>query len=436
MSSVERIEGRGFEGFSAFRLSYRALGAVAASFDGLVFVLSSILARTLYFGPTSLEGADVGLGVVAALFYLLLGRSWGFFRVQILLAPERNLARIAAAALFGVTSVVCLLFLLKTGSDHSRAVMALFAVSASVLTPAERLLFSLTARLLVASDFVRGRRVVLIGDVEELERLKASDMLHFGFDEVARFGLSQGHNAEPLSTADRLRVEQTINAARLMRASEIALFVPWSRDRALAEITNGLRGSPLPVRLYPDHSTRDVLRQKRERHFDPHLSVEVQRKPLRSLGTMRQARLRCGGGGDCSARAVAPTDTDGGSDKTRHSRPHHIQASAPRIRQSRISHLEVPHNDRPRGRARIAASATGRRSRHSHGTNSPTHERRRTAAARQRVERGHVDCGASTPCRRPRRILRGADQRIRLTQARETGSDRGGASEGLKRRDA
>ncbi len=283
MSSVERIEGRGFEGFSAFRLSYRALGAVAASFDGLVFVLSSILARTLYFGPTSLEGADVGLGVVAALFYLLLGRSWGFFRVQILLAPERNLARIAAAALFGVTSVVCLLFLLKTGSDHSRAVMALFAVSASVLTPAERLLFSLTARLLVASDFVRGRRVVLIGDVEELERLKASDMLHFGFDEVARFGLSQGHNAEPLSTADRLRVEQTINAARLMRASEIALFVPWSRDRALAEITNGLRGSPLPVRLYPDHSTRDVLRQKRERHFDPHLSVEVQRKPLSRL---------------------------------------------------------------------------------------------------------------------------------------------------------
>jgi undecaprenyl-phosphate galactose phosphotransferase/putative colanic acid biosynthesis UDP-glucose lipid carrier transferase len=280
MSSVQRIEGRGFEGLSAFRLPFRALAAIAASIDGLVFVLSGILARALNFGSASLDGADFGLGVVAALFYLLLGRSWGLFKVQTLLTPERNLARIVAAALFGVLSVVCLLFLLKTGSDHSRGAMALFAVTASALTSAERLLFSPLARWLVASDFVRGRRVVLIGDSAELDRLNASEALHFGFDEVARFGLSRGRNAEPLSSGDRSRVEQAIATARRLRASEIALFMPWSRNRALAEIVDGLRGSPLPVRLYPDHSTREVLRRKRESHFDPYLSVEVQREPL------------------------------------------------------------------------------------------------------------------------------------------------------------
>ena len=122
--------------------------------------------------------------------------------------------------------------------------------------------------------------MVLIGERAELERLAPADFLHFGFNEIARFGLSPRDGGDQLSPTDRFRVSQAMETARGLRATEFALLVPWSRDRALKEIITTLRLSPLPVRLYPDSRTREVLQQKRESNFDPYLSVEVQRKPL------------------------------------------------------------------------------------------------------------------------------------------------------------
>jgi exopolysaccharide biosynthesis polyprenyl glycosylphosphotransferase len=68
--------------------------------------------------------------------------------------------------------------------------------------------------------------------------------------------------------------------ARLGNAREIGLVLPWGRDRALSEVLHRLRASPLPVRLYPDHKVRDILRRERGRGRDPHFSVLVQRAPL------------------------------------------------------------------------------------------------------------------------------------------------------------
>jgi undecaprenyl-phosphate galactose phosphotransferase/putative colanic acid biosynthesis UDP-glucose lipid carrier transferase len=83
-----------------------------------------------------------------------------------------------------------------------------------------------------------------------------------------------------LAAADQVRLARAIETARLRCAREFALVLPWSRDRALSEVLDRLRASPLPVRLYPDHKVRDVLGREQGQALDRHFSVLVQRAPL------------------------------------------------------------------------------------------------------------------------------------------------------------
>jgi undecaprenyl-phosphate galactose phosphotransferase/putative colanic acid biosynthesis UDP-glucose lipid carrier transferase len=86
-----------------------------------------------------------------------------------------------------------------------------------------------------------------------------------------------------LSEADRTRIVHAIDISRQLQAAEFALFMPWSRDRALAEVCALLRSSPLPVRLYPDHKIRDVIRHQAERRFEQRFAITVQRAPMSGL---------------------------------------------------------------------------------------------------------------------------------------------------------
>ena len=266
-----------------FRLPNRSLGGIAAILDGFVLVGSSVLARILYSGLDSLSSDDLGVGVVATFVFLGLAKLWGLHRFQTVLSPETGTARIMAASVFSVVAVICIVFLLKDGADYSRGAMSLFAIIALILTPIGRVLLAEGARAAIDAGFLRGRRVVLIGDEGELERLTPAEILNFGLDAVGRFPLSPGSPLEEISADDRSLLDQAMRAARKSRASEFALFLPWGRDRALSMISLSLRASPLPVRLYPDHRIRDLLLQKRESQFDPYLSVEIQREPLNRM---------------------------------------------------------------------------------------------------------------------------------------------------------
>ena len=156
MSSFERYEFRatGAVG-SGFRLSLRAMAAIVAIVDLTSLVGSSVVSRTLYSSSASVESDDIGFGFAAAIFFILLGRSWGFYRLPILLNPGRTLTRMGLASFVGVVAVVCVLFLFKTGADHSRFVMALFASISTFFIPLERVIFARVTRSLVTADIVR-----------------------------------------------------------------------------------------------------------------------------------------------------------------------------------------------------------------------------------------------------------------------------------------
>lgn len=278
MRSLPAIEGQQL--LPRLRLPYRSLGDLCRFVDAATLIGASVLAQAAYEGHDANANDAIVVGAIASLVFLLTGRLWGLYKLHALLEPSRIVGRVAGGALTAVLTVVALLFLLRTGAQHSRGQMLAFAFLAPLLVSATRGLFAGVAAHAISADYVGARRVVLIGDLDELSRLTPRENAHFGLEEVARFPLSHGDGREQLTEGDRAKIAAAIEAARKFRAAEFALIVPWRRNQALTELIQNLRASPLPARLYPDQCTRDILLQTRDSGFDPYLSVEVQREPL------------------------------------------------------------------------------------------------------------------------------------------------------------
>ena len=244
-----------------------------------IFVLASSLARGIYDGVRSIRSDDFAIGLLAGGFFVLIGRHQGLYRLSCLLSVLSHAQRLFASISASVLAVVVVDFLMKTGPEHSRAVFALFFGLSSCVLICERLAASVWLRRAVSSGAVSGRAVVMIGERDELRSVSTRDLVHFGIEAVARFELTNRYAKLP--ERDRNLVLRAIDFARRSHAGEIALMMSWRREPTLSEILNLLRESPLPVRLYPDLRTRDVLQKHRGSLFNPYLSVEVQREPLR-----------------------------------------------------------------------------------------------------------------------------------------------------------
>jgi Undecaprenyl-phosphate glucose phosphotransferase len=280
MFSVDMLRPVAATPWTNFVLPARIIAPSIAILDILSLTCAMEIARRIHAGPFSSPGAYFGLGVVSGLTFLICGRGWGLYQTPSLLAPQRAAGRLAAAAAFGALAVVGLLFLLKEGADISRGVMTIFALLSPLVILAERGVVAPALSRAIRADIVRGRRVVMIGDRAELDRLTPEESFRFGLDETGRFALSLPSGSDELTAADKAAVLDAIQYGRKHKAMEYALIVPWSRDRALSQIIDLLRVSPRSIRLYPDHRTRDILLQKRESSFDPYLSVEVRPEPL------------------------------------------------------------------------------------------------------------------------------------------------------------
>ncbi len=269
-----------------FSLSCQALPPIAAALD-IGLLLSASVAGEIgyqYYAQKALGSLDgaLGIGLISAAVFVLSAHVEGLYRLQALLAPVANLARVTVMLAVSQLAVVCILFLLKIGAEYSRGAMIVFAAFAFCLAPVGRLGFGTAARSCIRRGAVKGRRVVTLGDAVELERLGGSDFLQFGIDEIARIALHGGAGPSDggLGERDRVRVAQAIEASRQLQALEFALIMPWSRDRELSEVCSLLRASPLPVRLYPDQKIRRILGQQKERGFGQPFSLEIQREPL------------------------------------------------------------------------------------------------------------------------------------------------------------
>ncbi len=78
----------------------------------------------------------------------------------------------------------------------------------------------------------------------------------------------------------RIAIEDAIVLARQSLADEFVIAASWSQSDLLAEVSETLRNSPLPVRLLPDQVVRAVLDRRTASSLGQMLSVEIQRAPM------------------------------------------------------------------------------------------------------------------------------------------------------------
>jgi undecaprenyl-phosphate galactose phosphotransferase/putative colanic acid biosynthesis UDP-glucose lipid carrier transferase len=261
-----------------FSLPSGFVAPLGALLDVAVLMIASGLAEISYNGWRGLSAYDLDAAIVASLVFLLIGKFRGLYTFMTLAFPERDLTALLMASLLASAAVVGVLFLLHDLTKHSRGVELLYALYAMTLAPLARLTFARLVRAAHAADRLTGRRVVLVGEESELNRLTADDWLRFGVSEVARVTVAEG--AQAISEEDRRRIALAIRLARTGRAVEIAILMPWSQDLRIEETLEALRTSPLGVRLYPDAATRNLLGRTLEGYVDQHLSLELRRPPL------------------------------------------------------------------------------------------------------------------------------------------------------------
>jgi putative colanic acid biosynthesis UDP-glucose lipid carrier transferase len=280
MGTVRIFDRQFYYPVPAIRVPTILVAPVGLCLDTLALLAASCTAKVCYDGRDALDTSDIGAGLVAALVFAVVAKLYDLYSFQKLAFPKRVIGQLGFAASAGVIADLCLVFLQHDAATRSRAGLILFLIIANAFIILMRLAFGKAISFALYADVLRGRRAVLIGDARELERLREEDLLHFGFSDVARFGLEPG---EQLSVIDMSRIDQAIAASRAQFASEFALVIPWSREAVITGVASRLRVSPLTVKLYPDEGTRGILGKNRKSQFAPFLSVELQREPLNYL---------------------------------------------------------------------------------------------------------------------------------------------------------
>jgi Undecaprenyl-phosphate glucose phosphotransferase len=264
---------------------YSELGPFMAASDLMLILASSLVGGLLYhvvtFGEVGSLGEYAGEGVNAGLFFVLLMKSLGSYRASIFFS--RGQFRVAGGGwLLAVLILVGVLFLLKSAANYSRGGLITFALLGFVVLLGWRALLGAQLRNALAQGRVTGRRVILIGDEEELVRLSPHNLLmDFGARDVGRFVLSSYYkpNDTEFSSHDLETIKDAICAARAREAEKVFISIAWSDLQRRKLICDRLRVLPIPILLLPDSSTEMLLAQP-IMNIGTRAAVELQRAPL------------------------------------------------------------------------------------------------------------------------------------------------------------
>jgi Undecaprenyl-phosphate glucose phosphotransferase len=272
--------------FPPIRLTYKAMSGLIGLTEAVVIIAASILGQTVYqhvwLGESGGEiGVATGVGLMAALTYVSLGRWAELYRLPQILHPGRSFGKLGTVWAFSLLMLTAILFLLKVSADLSRGAFFTFSLFELPLLLSTRVIAAEIIKRKVARDEIAGRPAIVIGNAGELGQISAISLLHrFGFKEVGRVILDPGQMTN--HSADiRLDLENAISLARQSQAEEFVVAVGWDQSGLLSEITAILRNSPLPVQLLPDHVVRSTLKDRRvESPICSPLTVELQRAPM------------------------------------------------------------------------------------------------------------------------------------------------------------
>jgi Undecaprenyl-phosphate glucose phosphotransferase len=276
------------------------IGAVFAAADAIAIILSSLIGAEGYqlFAsgvPYNLD-FHVGAGVTAAMLYLLIGKSFGFYQAADIFSLRRNSTRIVWQWLLTSLLLALLAFLFRIGIQFSRASIVCFMALGLVSLFASRSLMKAALDLAVKKGRVQGRRVVLVGLRDELANVGNADLLRrFGLTEVERLAFPNDENWSLAANKDILAsLDNALVLARDHGAEEIVLALRWSDSRSIELARERLRDSPLPVKLLPDRNVRQLV-ENPAFSVSRSLAIEIQRAPLSQFEQLGKRALDIAG---------------------------------------------------------------------------------------------------------------------------------------------
>jgi len=274
-----------FAALQPLRFPCAAIGPIFAFVDAVSIVLASFVGaagyQLLILGTAWNLDSHIGAGIIAALLYLLIGKSSGFYQVADVLSVPRKNSQILRQWFLTCLLLALLAFLFKMGLQFSRIAIIGFATVALPLLFASRDLMTTVLTSAVSRNRVQGRRVIVVGLRDEFAALRETDLLHrHGLTEVGRIAFPN-HRDRAISwgKTGTASLDQALIDARDRGAEEIVLAFCWNDPRSIELARDWLRSSPLPVRLLPDQKVRYFTENPAFSVGRSH-SIEIHRAPL------------------------------------------------------------------------------------------------------------------------------------------------------------
>jgi Undecaprenyl-phosphate glucose phosphotransferase len=274
-----------------------AIGVAFAAADAGSMIWASLLGAEGYQLLISGEAwnlqAHVGTGVIAAVFYVLIGRASGFYQAENIFSVRRNTSRILWQWFLTSLLLALLAFLFKVGVDFSRGSIVCFASLALLALLASRSLMNRALAAAVRQERVHGRRVVVVGLRDELASIHKGDLLQrFGLTEVERVAFPKHDGSWSLAASKGIlaSLDNALDVARERGAEEIVLALCWNDTRGIELVRDRLRDSPLPVQLLPDQKVR-YLTENPAFSLNRSLAIGIQRTPLSAAEQLAKRTL-------------------------------------------------------------------------------------------------------------------------------------------------
>jgi undecaprenyl-phosphate galactose phosphotransferase/putative colanic acid biosynthesis UDP-glucose lipid carrier transferase len=257
-------------------ISYTSVQWQIAVLDALVIVSSCIAASIGYHlvaVPNFIPEIEIlaGIGILAAAFYILVGRALGLYEFQGLMNPGASMARHIGCWALSVLLLSLVLFLLKVGASSSRGAVVSFTLLGTLTIALERAMVGAFLRRAQREETLAGRRAVVAGEADELYALTPRKLF-------ARYGLMEVGRITLRNNLSRDELHALLHLTRSRGAEEIVLALGWENKEQLAAARHQLRRSPLPVRLLPDRTVSSLLNLSGG--INPHFAIELQRNPL------------------------------------------------------------------------------------------------------------------------------------------------------------
>jgi Undecaprenyl-phosphate glucose phosphotransferase len=228
--------------------------------------------------PESLPLLTVGF--LTSFIYILRMNGSGYYDLQESAKPRLEVREILVCWFTTGLLLALIAFLLKISATYSRGAFVVFYLLAPIALLGARQTTKIALARAVARGAIRGRDTVLIGDVDEIEALRRSDLLALcGTLEVKRFALSRDGDASTLSSKDVQVIDAAANFVRRHNCRQVLIALPWRDVGRIECIKDQIKTVPVVARLLPDTGVRalsDLTWSERKRVA----ALELQRAPL------------------------------------------------------------------------------------------------------------------------------------------------------------